>query len=101
MDRLARKEPEVLEGEIVGLPPRPLSWWRRLLARGILAVAFGVLGLGLCALGGVLTLTIIGATIGVPLILVGLILMVIPLILLFGGGSFRVISSGKLHSWFR
>ena len=84
-------EPEVVEPEIVGLEPRP-SLWRRLASRFVLCAATAALGLALIAAGVLLTLTIVGAMIGIPMILLGLGAIFLAVLLFFGGGNvkFRV-----------
>jgi hypothetical protein len=94
MDRLpARRavEPEVVEPEIVGFEQRP-SLWKRIAGRMGLSLFVGALGLGLCAFGAVLTLTVVGAAIGIPLVLFGLGLILLAALLLFGGGPMRTIT---------
>ncbi|MHB2027076.1 MAG: alkaline phosphatase family protein [Elusimicrobiota bacterium] len=84
-------EPRFVEGEVmsrdggrVGLP-RP-SWPRRFLARLLAACVLGVLALALCAAGIALTLSVIGAFIGIPLFFLGLGLAAAALWIFFGGG---------------
>lgn len=79
-------EPEVVEPEIVGLEPPPSPWWRRVLARAALAAFLSVLGAGLCLVGVILTITVVGAGIGIPLIVIGLCILVLAVIIFFGGG---------------
>ncbi len=67
-------KPKVVEGEIVGLERRP-SLWRRLMARLTMTAIVGCLGLAFCLAGVVLTVTIVGAPAGLPLLLIGLALL--------------------------
>lgn len=75
----------VIEPEIVELEPSP-SLGRRLLSRLVFSLFVGILGIALCLLGAVLTITIIGASVGIPLIFAGLFIILIALFLLLGGG---------------
>lgn len=83
-------EPREVEAEVVGLE-RPASFWSRLKSRLALAAVLGVLGLGFLAAGLVLTLTVIGALAGIPLMFVGLALLAGMVFTLFGGGSIRLL----------
>jgi len=83
----------VVDAELVGFEmPPPL--WRRVLARAALAVILGAIGLVLVVVGVILTVTIIGAAIGVPLILLGLLICAFALFAPFarGPGRFRVVT---------
>ena len=86
----AEKEVRVVEPEIVGLELPPPSLWRRIAAKVAVSLFVGLVGLGLCAIGVVLTLTIVGAWMGIPLVLVGIGLIVFSVFLLIGGGKIRV-----------
>jgi len=88
MERLpAAREAEVIEPEIVGLEPPPPSLWRRLLVRTAMSLILGVLGIGFCLGGGVLTITVIGAGVGVPLLFLGFSLIALALLFVIGGGK--------------
>ncbi|MBI3547829.1 MAG: hypothetical protein HY078_02130 [Elusimicrobia bacterium] len=76
---------EVVDAEIVGAP-KPVPRWKSLLVRAGLAVALGAIGLSLLAVGVVFTLTIVGAAIGIPLMLAGLGLLAAAAFVLLGGG---------------
>lgn len=84
-------EERVIEPEIVGHEDRP-PLWRRLLAGLAVRAALAVLGLGLAAIGGLLTLSILGAPVGIPLLAAGLLLMILAFLLPLGGGKVRFIS---------
>lgn len=83
---------EVLEPEIVGLKPARPPWWRQLLSRMLLAGFVAVMGVVVCAVGFVFTLTLIGAAIGIPLIFLGVILLLLAGFLLLGTGRIQVVS---------
>jgi hypothetical protein len=82
----AERPPKVVEPEVVGLE-KPPSWGRRLLARVGLAAVLGCLGLGLLVFGALLTATLVGAAVGVPLLLVGVVLLAGAAFVLLGGGT--------------
>lgn len=82
----------VVEPELVGLEPPPQSCWRRTLARAAFATLLGALGLALIAIGVVLTLTIVGALVGIPMIIVGSMLLIAVIFVPFGSGEMRVVS---------
>ncbi|HVC09399.1 MAG TPA: hypothetical protein VNH15_05625 [Elusimicrobiota bacterium] len=94
-------EPRVVEGEVVG-GPRPANpagggtWLGRLAARAILAAVLGLIALALLAAGAVLTLTVVGAVVGVPLLLLGLALAAAALWIFFGGGTMTVWHAGNM-----
>lgn len=91
MSGLPAPEPgRVVEGEVVG-HERPAPWWRRLLTRAALGLALLLLGLGLSAAGLLLTIIIVGAPLGVPLTVAGVLVMVLASFVLFGGGKLTVI----------
>jgi len=82
----------VVEGEIVGgpgggAPPRGGSRLERLALRAGLAAVLGVIALALIAAGALLTMTIVGAVVGVPLALLGLALGAAAVWILIGGGT--------------
>jgi len=63
-------------------------------------VVFLVLtGAGLCVVGVVLTLTVVGALAGIPLILVGLGLMIAAFFLPLGGGSVKFQTFRRGRFW--
>ena len=78
-------EPETVEAEVVGFKPRP-PLWRRILARLKFGLLLAVLGAGLSLAGAVLTISIIGAAIGIPLVFIGLFFIVAALFVTLGGG---------------
>ena len=82
-------EPRLVEAEVVGME-RPASRWARFKTRLLLAAVLGMLGLLFTTAGVVLTLTLIGAVAGIPLILVGFALLAAMVWILFGGGSVRL-----------
>lgn len=92
----AAPEPRLVEAEIVedkdkgeyefkdeGLPSSPPSFLKRLAARAALSLILSALGLALAAIGSFLTLTIIGAPLGIPLLVMGLLIFLIGLTTLF------------------
>ena len=85
-------EPEIIEPEIVGLKPPPLPWWRRLLARAAFAVFLAVFGTVLALIGVILTLTIVGAAFGIPLIIIGLLTFVAGLALPLLNSKIKVVT---------
>lgn len=82
-------EAEVIEPEIVG-HAKPASLWRRIVSRLLLSLALGAVGLCLILAGILLIITVVGAAVGVPLLLLGLALVALSLFLLFGGGTTRL-----------
>lgn len=80
-------EPEVVEPEIVGLRPPPPPFWKRALARAAAGLFLGLTGLSLCLIGTVLTVTIVGASLGIPLILTGLCITLLAFWVFTGGGK--------------
>lgn len=84
-------EPEVIEPEVVDYEKKP-SWWTRFKSRALLSLIIGIVGLILSAVGALLTISIIGAAIGIPLLLLGIGAIVMAGYLFLGGGNFRVIS---------
>ena len=93
--------PRVVEGEIISErergSPRSGSRLERLAARAGVAVVLGVIALALVAAGALLTVTIVGAVVGVPLALLGLALGAAAVWILVGGGTmvFRVGTMGR------
>ncbi|MBI4057658.1 MAG: hypothetical protein HY399_08945 [Elusimicrobia bacterium] len=83
-------EPEIIDPEIVGLEPPPSSRWRMWLNRVVLSLVLGLVGLGLCLVGALLTITLIGASIGIPLVLLGLVLCIFSLFLFLGAGKMKI-----------
>ncbi|MBI4387304.1 MAG: hypothetical protein HY551_07965 [Elusimicrobia bacterium] len=95
MERLPAEcveEPEVLDPEIVGLEPPPLPIWKRFLLRTALGAVFFATGAGALLLGIVFTLTIVGAFIGIPLIVLGLALMALAVFLPMRRDGIKVVS---------
>lgn len=78
-------EPETVEAEVVGFEPRP-SLWRRILARLRFGLLLAVLGAGMILVGAVLTISIIGAPVGIPLVFIGLFFITAALFTVIGGG---------------
>lgn len=86
---LAQIKPRVLEGEIVGHEaPKPLR--RRLAERLSLVLVLSATGLVCLVLGAVLTLSIVGAPIGIPILLIGACLLLGAFFSLFGAGTVAV-----------
>jgi len=83
-------ESEVLEPEIVGLEPPPPSLFKSFLQRGLLMLALVLAGVGLCVVGLVLTFTIVGAVLGLPMLFLGLGLVVFSLLTPLNGRSIKV-----------
>ncbi|MDE1975738.1 MAG: hypothetical protein KGL04_06745 [Elusimicrobia bacterium] len=95
--------PRVVEGEIVGGKEgrarlRGGSRLERLAARAGLSVILGLIAVALIAAGVLLTATIVGAVVGVPLALLGLAIGAAAAWILVGGGtmSFHVGTIGKM-----
>ena len=94
-------EPRVVEGEVVG-SPRPANpasggtWLGRLAARAALAAVLGLVSLALLAVGALLTVTVVGAVVGVPLLLLGLALLAVAVWIFFGGGTMTVWRAGNI-----
>ena len=63
----------IVEAVVVGHEPKP-PLWRRLVARAALGVVLGAVGLGAVVVGAIMTITVVGAVVGVPLVVVGLLL---------------------------
>jgi hypothetical protein len=98
-----KEEPRLVEAEIVdeggdacasGVYSASTSLLRRLLARAALSLFLGALGLALIAVGTILTITIIGAPFGVPLVVIGFLFCLVALLSLFARGQVGFISSG-------
>src|SRR3989338_7821049 len=85
VERGPEPELEVIEPEIVGLDPEP-PWWRRMLARIAPSLLLGILGIGLCVVGLVLTISLVGAALGLPLLLIGICVLLLAFFLLLGRG---------------
>ena len=83
---------KVAEPEIVGSEPTPLPLGcQRVASRLVFSLVLG--GVGLCALilGAILTITIVGAIAGIPMVLLGLSLVLVAIIVGLGGGRFITI----------
>lgn len=80
--------PRVVEGEIIGPQPKAARPFQKsgILARFALALLLGILSLGTMAVGAVLTLTIVGAVWGIPLLIVGALMALAAGLILFGHG---------------
>ena len=63
-------------------PPRSLA--RRIAVRIATIVIIGAVGIGLCIAGGLLTITVIGAPVGLPLMLAGFLTSLFAVVLLLG-----------------
>lgn len=87
-------EPEVIEPEVVGYEKQP-SWWQRFKSRALLSLIIGIVGLVLCVVGALLTISIIGVVLGIPLLLFGIAAIVMAVYLFLGGGNLKVISFGS------
>lgn len=81
---------KVVEGELLGAPRRPA-----LAPRLAAAAAFAVLGLAVGGAGLLLTVTVIGAPLGVPLLAAGALLLLGAFAALLGSG--RVVVLHPLH----
>lgn len=79
----------VVEAEVVGRP-KPVPLWKRAAARVAAAGALALLGLVLIGAGAFLTLTVVGAVVGIPLALAGLGLVAAAAFLLLGGGTISI-----------
>lgn len=94
--------PRVVEGEVLGHetePPRPFQAGG-VLARLALALLLSLVGLGLFVVGILLTLSIVGAVWGLPLMFLGALMAGAAGLILFGGGRLRV-SAGRWPGGFR
>lgn len=80
----------VVEAEVVGHERAAAPSWKNIFARMGFALVFGIAGLLLSGLGLILTLTIVGAAVGIPLLLVGLCLMAAASLLFLGGGKLKI-----------
>ena len=102
-ERLPQKpeeESRVVEAEVVGHEPLP-PLGRRVASRLAAGLVMGVLGAVLFLLGAALTLTLVGAPVGIPLMLAGLALVFAALFAPFGRGRARIISMRWPPSDFR
>jgi hypothetical protein len=90
-------EEKVYEAEVVGLPPAPPPLWKRIFSRLFITILLVLLGLGLCGVGLVMTLTIVGAVVGSPLMFAGAGLILTAFFLPLGAGSvrFQTFRSGR------
>ena len=80
----------MVSGEIVG-HPEPAPLWKRVLGRAAAGLILGSFGLLLAVIGAVLTLSILGAAIGIPLFILGVVLMLAAALLALGRGRFHVV----------
>lgn len=89
-------EEEIAEPEVIRPgerpKPRPPEFQPKapLFFRAIAAVAIAGAGVISLAVGLVLTISIVGAWIGVPLLALGLALLAVALAVLIGGGKFTI-----------
>ncbi len=83
--------PRVVEGEVLDGPEHEKASaqtaLRRILARVVLSAVLGAVAAALCVIGILLTVTVIGAAVGLPLVLLGAALAVAAAWILFGGGT--------------
>lgn len=82
MDKSLEQPSRIVDPEVLGHEPGP-SFLRRLAARLGVSLILGAVGLLVVFVGGVLTLSIIGAAVGVPLLIIGLLLVISALLLPF------------------
>ncbi|MBI2070952.1 MAG: hypothetical protein HYT79_10185, partial [Elusimicrobia bacterium] len=69
----------------------------RLAARAVLSLALIAIGLAICLIGGLLTISIIGAAVGIPLIIFGAAVVLLAVYLLFGGGKIKIIDLRRFY----
>ncbi len=82
-------EEKVYDAEVVGLPPPPPPFWKRIFSRLFMTAVLILVGGGLCVAGVLLTLSIIGAVVGIPLVFAGAALILAALFLPLGAGTVR------------
>jgi hypothetical protein len=80
----------VVDAEIVGHEPQP-PLWRRAADRVVRGAVMFAVGLGLIAAGLILTATIIGAVVGIPLAFLGLCLCLVGVLAPFMQGKTRFV----------
>ena len=80
-------EPRIVEAEIVEDNNVSRSFFRPFLARVALSLILGALGIALIVAGSVLTVTIIGAPLGIPLAIMGFLICVVAFFSFFARGS--------------
>ena len=92
---------KIVEGEVVEsgfsrggfyFEEKPVPFWKRGLRRIALGAVLIVLGLAAGVVGIVLTLSLVGAFIGIPLIFAGALFVIFGLIVILGGGQMRVMT---------
>ena len=91
---LSEKEPElkVYDAEVLGQEPPLPPWWRRVLSRVVLSGLLALLGLACGFVGAVLTITVVGAAIGLPLLIIGFLLLGVAVFVFLGAGSMKTIT---------
>jgi hypothetical protein len=82
-------EGRVVDAEIVG-HERLKGRWRKILARAGYGTLFGALGVALSFIGAILTITIIGAPLGLPVSMLGLGFLLAAVLVLFSPEKLRV-----------
>ena len=83
-------EPRIVEAEIVEegeVRETSTSFFRGLLSRVVLSIILGLLGAAMIAAGVVLTVTIIGAPFGIPLVIIGLLVCFVAFLSFFARGQ--------------
>lgn len=83
---------QVVEPEVLGWGPLPIPFWRRVLGRLAFGLILAVLGVGFIVLGAILTLTVVGAAVGIPLAITGSLLLIAAIFVPFMRGPVRFIS---------
>jgi hypothetical protein len=84
----------IVTPEIVGNEPKP-PMWRRAVDRAMLGAVMGAIGLGLIVVGVLLTATIIGALVGIPIALLGLALLFVAVVAPFARAHVWFVSLGR------
>jgi hypothetical protein len=98
MDTLPTKRQQdsakIVDPEIVGHEPQP-PFWHKLVSRLVFCIILGGVGFVAIMLGTILTITIVGAAVGMPMLFMGLIFVVFAVVI--GVGSGRVITVRGRH----
>lgn len=81
----------VVEPEVVGLDEPKVPFWKGILARAAVSAGVAFFGLVLCGIGLLMTITIVGAAVGIPLMVGGLLICALSVFVFFGFGSGRQI----------
>jgi choline-glycine betaine transporter len=82
MDKSIEEPSRVVDAELVGHEAKP-PLLKRILARLGVSLVLGIVGALTLLAGGLLTLSIVGAAVGLPLLLIGLLLLLSALLLPF------------------